>query len=101
MQEIEWNELPSHSFNLKIRIPLFFDHKIQRFIGNDEDLFDYKCVRFIAFLQNNSLKIFPHFKIFVLVFFAPMSILALKCINLSTVCSKVFIHLHFMPIRNH
>lgn len=38
MQEIEWNKLPSHSLNLKIYISIKFDHKIQRFIGYDEDL---------------------------------------------------------------
>lgn len=40
MQEIEWNKLPSHSLNLKIYISIKFDHKIQRFIGNDEDLLE-------------------------------------------------------------
>lgn len=40
MQEIEWNKLPSHSLNLKIYISIKFDHKIQRFIGYDEDLLE-------------------------------------------------------------
>lgn len=39
MQEIEWNKLPERSLNLKIYISIKLDHKIQRFIGNDEDLF--------------------------------------------------------------
>lgn len=37
MQEVEWNKLPSHSFNLKIYISIKLDHKMQRFIGKKDD----------------------------------------------------------------
>lgn len=40
VEQVEWNKLPSHSLNLKIYISIKFDHKIQRFIVSDEDLFE-------------------------------------------------------------